>query len=44
VDVVQDVRQIEKNTAEPLVPKPYSEVGTVTDNWKICKSSDVDET
>jgi hypothetical protein len=43
VDVVKDVRQTEINTAEPLVPKPCSEVGIVAGNWKNCKSPD-DET
>jgi hypothetical protein len=44
VDVVKDVSQTEMNTAEPLVSKPCSEVGIVTDNWKNCKSPDADET
>jgi hypothetical protein len=44
VDVVKDVRQTEINTTEPLVPKPYSEVGIVANDWRNRTSPDVDET
>jgi hypothetical protein len=43
VGVVKYLSQTELNAAEPLVPKPCSEVGIVAD-WKTRKSPDADKT